>query len=90
VLAFRNAALKTVGADSASDIRDAARKSARRSSGRAFLGLSALLTVILAAWRSALSARRYLQRHLDACAIMRCLARAGRPRAARPASCSSA
>lgn len=38
-----------------------------------FLGLSTVLSVILAAVAVALSARRYLQRHLDACAIMRCL-----------------
>lgn len=38
-----------------------------------FLGLSSLLTVILAGVAVALAARRYLQRHLDGCAIMRCL-----------------
>ncbi|MCL2524767.1 MAG: ABC transporter permease [Betaproteobacteria bacterium] len=38
-----------------------------------FLGLATLLTVILAAVAVALAARRYLQRHLDACAVMRCL-----------------
>ena len=38
-----------------------------------FLGLSSLLTVTLAAVAVALAARRYLQRHLDACAVMRCL-----------------
>lgn len=38
-----------------------------------FLGLSALLTVILAAVAVALAARRYMQRHLDPCAVMRCL-----------------
>lgn len=38
-----------------------------------FLGLSALLTVVLAAVAVALAARRYLQRHLDPCAVMRCL-----------------
>ena len=38
-----------------------------------FLGLSALLTVVLAAVAIALAARRYVQRHLDPCAIMRCL-----------------
>jgi putative ABC transport system permease protein len=37
-----------------------------------FLGLTALLSVILAAVAIALAARRYLQRHLDACAMMRC------------------
>ena len=38
-----------------------------------FLGLASLLTVVLAAVAVALAARRYLQRHLDTCAIMRCL-----------------
>ena len=38
-----------------------------------FLGLSALLTVVLAAVAVALAARRYMQRHLDPCAVMRCL-----------------
>lgn len=38
-----------------------------------FLGLSALLTVVLAAVAIALATRRYVQRHLDPCAVMRCL-----------------
>jgi len=38
-----------------------------------FLGLSTVLTVVLAAVAAALAARRYMQRHLDACAVMRCL-----------------
>jgi putative ABC transport system permease protein len=38
-----------------------------------FLGLSSLLTVILAGVAIALASRRYLQRHLDGCAILRCL-----------------
>lgn len=37
-----------------------------------FLSLTALLSVVLAAVAIALAARRYLQRHLDACAMMRC------------------
>lgn len=41
--------------------------------GQRFLGLSALLTVVLAAVAVALAARRYVQRHLDPCAVMRCL-----------------
>lgn len=40
---------------------------------RKFLGLAALLAVVLAAAGVALAIRRYLQRHLDPCAIMRCL-----------------
>ena len=38
-----------------------------------FLGLAALLSVVLAAVAIALAARRYLHRHLDPCAVMRCL-----------------
>lgn len=38
-----------------------------------FLRLAALLAVILAAVAVGLSARRYMQRHLDSCAVMRCL-----------------
>ncbi|MEP6702281.1 MAG: ABC transporter permease, partial [Betaproteobacteria bacterium] len=38
-----------------------------------FLGLSALVAVLLAAVAVALAARRYLQRQLDAAGIMRCL-----------------
>jgi putative ABC transport system permease protein len=38
-----------------------------------FLNLAALTSVLLAAAAIALAARRYLQRHLDGCAMMRCL-----------------
>jgi putative ABC transport system permease protein len=38
-----------------------------------FLSLVALLTAMLAAVAVALAARRFTQRHLDACAVMRCL-----------------
>ena len=56
------------------DVRDA-RPEVRSALERAekFLGLSALLSVILAAVAIALAARRYLKRHLDNVAIMRCL-----------------
>lgn len=37
-----------------------------------FLNLAALLSVVLAAVAVALAARRFLQRHLDTCAVMRC------------------
>lgn len=37
-----------------------------------FLGLSNVLTLILCALATALAARRYLQRHLDVCAMLRC------------------
>ena len=38
-----------------------------------FLGLATVLTVVLAAVAVAMAARRYMQRHLDACAVLRCL-----------------
>jgi putative ABC transport system permease protein len=38
-----------------------------------YLNLAALLSVVLAAVAIALCARRFLQRHLDGCAMMRCL-----------------
>ena len=38
-----------------------------------FLGLAALLSVVLATVAVSLASRRYMQRHLDPCAVMRCL-----------------
>ncbi|WP_306477879.1 ABC transporter permease [Methyloversatilis sp.] len=38
-----------------------------------FLRLAAMLAVVFAAVAVGLSARRYMQRHLDGCAVMRCL-----------------
>ncbi len=56
------------------DIRNA-RPEIRSALDRAqrFLGLAVLLTVVLSAVAVALAARRYMHRHLDACAVMRCL-----------------
>ncbi|MBC7781529.1 MAG: FtsX-like permease family protein, partial [Proteobacteria bacterium] len=56
------------------DVRDG-RPELRSALDRAerFLGLAALVSVILAGVAVALAARRFLQRHLDACAMMRCL-----------------
>jgi putative ABC transport system permease protein len=55
-------------------IRDA-RPELRSALERAerYLNLAALTSVLLAAVAIALATRRYLQRHLDACAMMRCL-----------------
>ncbi len=55
-------------------IRDA-RPEVRAALDRAeqFLNLAALVSVVLAAVAIALAARRFLQRHLDGCAMMRCL-----------------
>jgi len=75
IASFHDFASQAVGAGQrVEDIRDARPeiKSALERAER-FLGLSALMTVILAGVAVALAARRYLQRHLDACAIMRCL-----------------
>jgi putative ABC transport system permease protein len=73
--AFRAFALRRIGpGQRVEDVRDARPeiKSALEKAQR-FLGLSALSSVVLAAVAVALAARRYLQRHLDACAMMRCL-----------------
>ena len=40
---------------------------------QSFLRVAALLAVVLAAVAVALAAERYLQRHLDGCAVMRCM-----------------
>jgi len=75
VASFRDIATEGIGpGQRVEDIRDA-RPEIKAALERAerFLGLSALMTVILAGVAVALAARRYLQRHLDACAIMRCL-----------------
>ena len=51
------------------------RPQVRRSIDRAeaFLGLTALLAAILAGVAIALGTRRFVERHLDGCAVMRCL-----------------
>jgi len=56
------------------DVRDA-RPEIRTALERAehFLGLAALTAVILAGVALALAARRFITRHLDACAMMRCM-----------------
>lgn len=54
---------------------ESARPEIRAALSRAqrFLGVCALLTVVLSAVVLVLASRRYLERHLDACAVMRCL-----------------
>jgi putative ABC transport system permease protein len=54
---------------------DNARPEVRNVTERAqrFLRLAALLAVILAAVAVALAAERYMRRHLDGCAVMRCM-----------------
>ncbi len=62
----RGQRLETVR-DSRSEVRVALERSQR------FLGLAALLSVVLASVAVALAARRFSQRQLDAAAMMRCL-----------------
>jgi len=54
-----------------SDARPEIRSGLKRA--ERFLDLSTLLAVVLAGVAVALAARRHLQRHFDACAMMRCL-----------------
>jgi len=56
--------------ESIRDVRPEIRQTLER--GEKFLALSALVAVILAAVAVALAASRYLRRHLDAAAMMRC------------------
>ena len=53
--------------DARPEIRSALEKA------ESFLGLAALVSVILSAVAIALAARRFLRRHLDGCAVMRCI-----------------
>ena len=57
--------------ESIRDLRPELRQTLERADQ--FLGLAALVAVILAAVAVALGASRYLRRHLDAAAMMRCL-----------------
>jgi len=57
--------------ESIRDLRPEVRQTLERA--EQFLGLAALVAAILAAAAVALAASRYLRRHLDAAALMRCL-----------------
>jgi putative ABC transport system permease protein len=57
--------------DSVRDLRPEVRQTLER--GEKFLGLAALVAVVLAAVAVALAASRYLRRHLDTAAMLRCL-----------------
>jgi len=65
---------KLTGNEKMEDVRDA-RPEIRTALERAehFLGLAALTAAILAGAAMALAARRFVLRHLDGCAVMRCL-----------------
>lgn len=56
-------------------LEEGARQEVRTALERArrFLGLASLLTVMLAATAMAMAVNRYIQRHLDSCALLRCL-----------------
>ena len=56
--------------ESVRDLRPEVRQTLERS--ESYLGLTALVAVLLAAVAVALAASRYLRRHLDAAAMMRC------------------
>ncbi|MGP1678878.1 MAG: ABC transporter permease [Burkholderiales bacterium] len=72
--AYANWAKPKLGAGQRIESLGNARPEVRAGLDRAqqFLGLSAMLAVILAAVAIALSTRRYTQRHLDGYAVMRC------------------
>lgn len=53
------------------DARQEVREALKRA--QQFLGLAALVSVILAGVAVAMAIRRYVQRHMDNCAIMRCV-----------------
>ncbi|MFN0317953.1 MAG: ABC transporter permease [Burkholderiales bacterium] len=74
VEAFRAFAKSKIGpGQRVEDVREA-RPEIRSALERAekFLGLASLMSVVIAAVAIALAARRYLMRHLDSCAVMRC------------------
>jgi len=75
VAAFSRAMEKSLGRGERLESLDNARPEVRNLIERAqrFLRLAALLAVILAAVAVGLSADRYMRRHLDGCAVLRCL-----------------
>ncbi|ATE59741.1 ABC transporter permease [Thauera sinica] len=75
VAGFEQWARTRLGRGQAVETIENARPEVRASLDQAqrFLRLAALLAVILAAVAVGLSARRFMQRHLDGCAVLRCL-----------------
>ncbi|KAI5914231.1 ABC transporter permease [Thauera sp. 2A1] len=75
VAAFEQWARARLGRGQSVETIENARPEVRTSLDQAqrFLRLAALLAVILAAVAVGLSARRFMQRHLDGCAVLRCL-----------------
>lgn len=79
VSAFEAWAKTRLGRGEKIESLDNARPEIRNVTERAqrFLRLAALLAVILAAVAVALAAERYMRRHLDGCAVMRCMGASG-------------
>ena len=75
VEAFSAEAREAIGRGQRLETASEGRPEVRRALDRAgrFLGLATLVSVILAAIAVAMAARRHSARHLDACAVMRCL-----------------
>lgn len=65
---------RLLAGESLRDVRDS-RPEVRTAleRGESFLGLAALVSVLLAATAVAMAARHFVSRHLDSCAVMRCL-----------------
>jgi len=79
VAAYRRWAEAGLGRGEKMETLDNARPEVRAVLERAqrFLRLAALLAAVLAAVAMGLAADRYLRRHLDACAVLRCLGASG-------------
>ncbi|GAB3737520.1 FtsX-like permease family protein [Silanimonas algicola] len=75
VEAFSAGARDALGRGQRLETASEGRPEVRRALDRAgrFLGLATLVSVILASIAVAMAARRHSARHLDACAVMRCL-----------------
>lgn len=75
IRAFEKALAPRLGRGQHVDDLQSGRPQVRASIDRAqrFLGLTALLAAILAGVAIALGTRRFVERHLDGCAVMRCL-----------------
>lgn len=80
VKAYEAWATEQLGRGEKIESLDNARPEIRNVTERAqrFLRLAALLAVILAAVAVALAAERYMRRHLDGCAVMRCMGASAR------------
>ena len=75
ILGFENWAKSRLERGQRLDDLESGRPEVRASIERAqrFLGLTALLAAVLAGVAIALGTRRFVERHLDGCAVMRCL-----------------